>query len=386
MIPRYETEAMRDAWSDAARFERWTEVEIAVCEAWHARGEIPDDEMKAIREARPPDAERVREIEETTHHDVVAFVRALGERVGEPASRHLHRGMTSSDIIDTALALTLYRSVDVVIEAAESLRVTIARRAKEFRDVPCVGRTHGIHAEPTTFGLKLAGWHSEMRRHHHRLKTARDEIAFGKLSGAVGNFSQTDPDFEAFVLERLGLSAEPIATQIVPRDRHATVLTTLAVLGAGLERFATEIRALQKTEVREAEEPFRQGQTGSSAMPHKRNPILTERISGMARLLRGYAGAAIENVALWHERDISHSSVERVMLPDAFHLTHYMLRTLDNVVDGMRVYPDAMQRNLEKTGGLVFSQNVLGTLLAAGLDRQVAYAAVQRAAMKVWEG
>jgi adenylosuccinate lyase len=377
---------MRAIWNDAARFARWTEVEIAVCEVWHERGEIPADEMAALGAAEPPTAERVREIEATTHHDVVAFVRALGENVGEPASRHLHRGMTSSDVVDTALALSLRQAVDVILEATEALRVVVARRATELKLVPCIGRTHGVHAEPTTFGLRLAGWHSELRRHLARLERAREEINVGKLSGAVGNFSQTDPAFEAAALARLGLSPEPVATQVIPRDRHAVVLSTLAVLGAGLERFATEVRALQRTEVREAEEPFRAGQTGSSAMPHKRNPILTERVTGMARLLRGYANAALENVALWHERDISHSSVERVMLPDAFHLAHTMLQIMTRVIDGLRTYEDAMRQNLERTRGLVFSQNVLGTLLAQGLDRHRAYAMVQAAAMKVWEG
>jgi adenylosuccinate lyase len=289
-------------------------------------------------------------------------------------------------VVDTAGALALRDSIDVVVEAAEKLREVLARLAREYKLTPCVGRTHGIHAEPTTFGLKIAGWYSEMGRHLERLAAARADIAVGKLSGAVGNFSQTDPEFEAQVLEQLGLTTEPVATQVVPRDRHAQVLCTLAVLGAGLERFATEVRALQRTDLREAEEPFRKGQTGSSAMPHKRNPIRTERVAGMARLLRGYAHTALENVALWHERDISHSSVERIIFPDAFHITHYMLALLTRVLDDLRVYPEQMRENLERTKGLVFSQNVLGALLDAGLDRQKAYAAVQRAAMRVWEG
>ncbi|MFC1610606.1 adenylosuccinate lyase [Myxococcota bacterium] len=386
MIERYETEAIKAIWNDDARFRRWTRVEVAACEAFCARGEIPKGEMQAIRHADHGSAAKVAEIEATTHHDVVAFVRAISESVGEPASRHLHRGLTSSDVVDTALALAMRESVDVTIAAAKDLREVIGRRAREHKITPCAGRTHGIHAEPTTFGLRLAGWYTEVGRHLQRLERVREEIGFGKLSGAVGNFSQTDPEFEAFVLERLDLAAEPVATQVVPRDRHAAALCALSLLGAGLERFATEVRALQRTDIREAEEPFRKGQTGSSAMPHKRNPILTERVSGMARLLRGYAMTGIENVALWHDRDISHSSVERVILPDAFHTAHYMLRTLTRVLDGLRVYPQQMLENLERTRGLVFSQNVLGVLLRQGLDRQGAYASVQRAAMRVWEG
>jgi adenylosuccinate lyase len=386
VIGRYETEAMRAIWNDDARFCRWTRVEVAACEVFHRRGEIPVAEMEAIRGAHHGSAAKVAEHEKVTNHDVVAFVRAISESVGEPASRHLHRGLTSSDVVDTAGALALRDSIDVVVEAAEKLREVLARLAREYKLTPCVGRTHGIHAEPTTFGLKIAGWYSEMGRHLERLAAARADIAVGKLSGAVGNFSQTDPEFEAQVLEQLGLTTEPVATQVVPRDRHAQVLCTLAVLGAGLERFATEVRALQRTDLREAEEPFRKGQTGSSAMPHKRNPIRTERVAGMARLLRGYAHTALENVALWHERDISHSSVERIIFPDAFHITHYMLALLTRVLDDLRVYPEQMRENLERTKGLVFSQNVLGALLDAGLDRQKAYAAVQRAAMRVWEG
>jgi adenylosuccinate lyase len=385
VIERYETEAIKAIWNDDARFARWTRVEVAACEVFFARGEIDAADMAAIRTAHHQSAARVREIEETTHHDVVAFVRAASETVGS-AARHLHRGLTSSDVVDTAQALALRDSFGVIIEATDKLRAVVGRRAREHKNTPCVGRTHGIHAEPTTFGLRLAGWYTELGRHAERLTRARDEVSVGKLSGAVGNFSQNDPDFERSVLERLELAVEPIATQVVPRDRYAHALCALAVLGAGLERMATDIRALQRTDLREVEEPFRTGQTGSSAMPHKRNPILTERVTGMARLLRGYALAGLENVALWHERDISHSSVERVILPDAFHTIHYMLRTLTRVLDGLRIYPEQMKENLARTRGLVFSQNVLGVLLANGMDRQEAYALVQRAAMRVWEG
>jgi len=386
MIGRYQTDAIAEIFGDEARFARWTEVEVAACEAWHARGEINDADMKAIRtKAHHQSAARVREIEQETNHDVVAFVRAVAESVGEPAARHLHRGLTSSDVIDTALGLTLTTAIDVILESVHAFRKAVGRRALEYKDTPCPGRTHGIHAEPTTFGLRLAGWYTELSRTLERLEQAKKDVSFGKLSGAVGTFSQTDPEFEAFVLSRLGLQIEPVATQVVPRDRHAQVLTTLAILGGSLERFATEIRSLQRTDIREAEEPFTPGQTGSSAMPHKRNPITTERVTGMSRLLRGYAMAALENIALWHDRDISHSSVERVILPDAFHLADYMLQKLTAVVSDLRVYPEAMLENLDKTRGLLFSQSVLAKLLSCGLDRTSAYKLVQRNAMRVWE-
>jgi adenylosuccinate lyase len=387
MIGRYQTDAMRNIWNEEATFERWTRVEVAASEAFFARGEVPADEMQTIRDkAHHQSAERVREIEKTTNHDVVAFVRAVGEVVGEPAARHLHRGLTSSDVVDTALAMAVRDSLTVVIDATITLRSAVAKRAIEHKFTPCVGRTHGIHAEPTTFGLRLAGWYTELTRNIERLTQARADIRFGKLSGAVGTFSQTDPQFESFVLNLLDLDAEPIATQVVPRDRHASVMCAIAVLGASIERFATEIRALQRTDIRELEEPFTAGQTGSSAMPHKRNPITSERLTGMARLLRGYAVSALEDVALWHDRDISHSSVERVIFPDAFHLAHYMLQKLTHLVAHMRVYPQNMLDNLHKTQGLVFSQNVLGALLSKGHDRTLAYKAVQRCAMQVWEG
>lgn len=386
MIGRYATREIGALWSDEAVFSRWTRVEVAACEAWHARGAIPDAEMAQIRDkARTPDPARVRELEKVTDHDVVAFVRALGEIVGEPANRHLHRGLTSSDVVDTGLALCMVESLDVVLRAVAGLSEAVAARAREHKQTPCVGRTHGVHAEPTTFGLRLLGWYTELLRNRERLTQARAQAAFGKLSGAVGNYSQTDPDFERFVLGQLSLSIEPVSTQVVPRDRHAAVMSTLALLGGGIERFATDIRAMQRTELREAEEPFAKGQTGSSAMPHKKNPINSERLCGMARLLRGYALAAFEDIALWHERDISHSSVERIAFPDAFHLAHYMTDRMTRLVRDLRVYPDNMRANLERTGGLVFSQSALGVLLEAGMDRQAAYALVQAAAMKVWE-
>lgn len=386
MITRYQTKEMAKIWDDEARFARWTQVEIAACEAFHERGEISSEDIAAIRKGHHQTAERIREHEKETNHDVVAFVRSMSETVGEPACRHIHRGMTSSDVVDTALALALKESFEVVIPAAEALRDALAKQAITYKKTPCAGRTHGVHAEPTTFGLRLAGWHSEMSRHIERLTLASKDISYAKLSGAVGNYSQTDPDFEAFVMNKLDLQVEPVATQVVPRDRHANALSALALMGAGIERFATEIRSLQRTDVREAEEYFAQGQTGSSAMPHKRNPITCERLTGMARLLRGYMMSAFENVALWHDRDISHSSVERVICPDAFHIAHYMLLKMTSVIENLLVYPERMIENMNNTKGLLFSQTVLGCLLTAGLERQQAYKSVQHAAMRVWGG
>ena len=387
MIPRYESEAMRSLFSDDARFAQWTKVEVAACRAFAGRGEISAEEMQAIDQgSTPPTAARVKEIEQETNHDVVAFVRALGENVGEPASRHLHRALTSSDVIDTALGMTLRDALAVLIEATEALAKAVLARAEEHKFTLCAGRTHGIHAEPTTFGLRLLGWYTELCRRHASLKSARELIAVGKLSGAVGNFSQSDPEFEAVVLDELGLRAEPLATQVVPRDRHAEVLSSLALLGGAIERFALEVRNLQRTDVREVEESFGRGQTGSSAMPHKKNPILSERMCGMSRLLRSYAHAAFENIALWHDRDISHSSVERVALVDAFHLAHTMLLKWTELVKNLKVYPERMQHNIDRSGGLLFSQSALGIWLKAGYDRHVAYRLVQRNAMKVWNG
>jgi adenylosuccinate lyase len=385
VIGRYETAAMRAIWDAEATFGRWTQVEVAACRAWHARKEISDADMQAIEQrAHHQSAMRVRQIEQETHHDVVAYVRAVAESIGE-AGRHIHRGLTSSDVVDTALAMALRDSFEVLLQSTQTLQKTVAERAMQHRDLLCVGRTHGIHAEPTTFGLRLAGWVTELQRHQVRLRHACTGIAFGKLSGAVGTFSQTDPEFEAHVLAQLRLQPEPIATQVVPRDRHAEAFAALANLAAGIERFATEVRHLQRTDVREVEEGFAPGQTGSSAMPHKRNPITCERLCGMARLLRGYSTASLENVALWHDRDISHSSVERVICPDAFHLVHYMVEQFTQVMQRLVVYPDAMAQNLHKTRGLVFSQNVLAALLAQGLERQAAYRIVQGCAMQVWE-
>jgi adenylosuccinate lyase len=330
------------------------------------------------------DAARIEEIEKTTKHDVIAFLTFLEERIG-PAARHLHFGMTSSDVLDTSLAMLLREAADLIIAGLDKAREAVVRRALEHKHTPCIGRSHGIHAEPTTFGWKLIVWADELRRARRRIERARETIAHGKMSGAVGTFAHLSPAIEEAALRALGLAAEPASTQIVQRDRHAEYFTALALCGASLEKFAVEIRHLQRTEVREAEEAFGKGQKGSSAMPHKRNPILAENLSGLARLLRGYALSALEDVALWHERDISHSSVERVIAPDATVTLDFMLHRFASLIDGLRVYPARMMENLEHTRGLVFSQPVLLKLIEKGMERQAAYEVVQRNAMKVWD-
>jgi adenylosuccinate lyase len=385
MIERYTRPEMGRLWTDEARFATWLEVEIAVCEALASRGRIPAAELATIRERAGFDVRRIAEIEAEVRHDVIAFLTSVSEKVG-PASRHIHYGLTSSDVLDTALALTLVRAADLILADLDRLMAVLKRRGLEHRRTVMVGRTHGIHAEPYTLGLKFAGWYAEAARNRERVARARDEVRFGKISGAVGTYAHLGPDVEAEVLSRLGLLVEPVSTQVVPRDRHAAYVSTLAVLACSVDRIVTEIRHLQRTDVREVEEPFAKGQKGSSAMPHKRNPVGCENLSGLARLVRSHAGAALENVALWHERDISHSSVERVILPDATILVDYMLNRLAGILDGLLVYPDAMRENLDKTRGLVFSQAVLLALTRSGMTREAAYAAVQRNAMKVWEG
>lgn len=389
MIERYATPEIGALFAPAATFARWTAIELAVVEAWAARGEVPAADLRALRaRMRAPDPARVREIERVTNHDVVAFVRALGERVGEPRARHIHRGLTSSDVVDTALAMGMRDGLAILEAALAALRAALAARAEEHRTTPCAGRTHGMQAEPISFGVRLAGFVAECDRGLARLARARAVISFGKLSGAVGAFTQPpiDPAFEAEVLARLGLEPEPLATQVIPRDRHAEVLATLALVGAGLERLAVELRHLQRSEVAEAREPFGEGATGSSAMPHKRNPVGCERLTGLARLLRGYAQTALEDVALWHERDISHSSAERVIVPDAFHVLHFMLREAARIVHGLEIDAARMRANLDAGKGLPFSQAALGVLLDAGMTRTRAYEAVQGAAKKVWRG
>jgi len=384
MISRYTRPEMGRLWNEAASYATWLEVELAAAEAMAARGIVPAEAMERLRQASPPTPEQVHEIERRTGHDVIAFLEAIEHQVG-PAARYLHLGMTSSDVLDTALALRCVRSLDLIQSVWVDLVALMARRALELKDLPCVGRSHGIHAEPTTFGLKLLGWHQEFERGLERLARAREVIGFGQISGAVGTYNTVDPEVEREAMASLGLRVEPVSTQVIPRDRHAEMLAHLAVLAAAIERVATEVRGLQRTEVREVEEPFGSGQKGSSVMPHKRNPIKSENLVGLARLVRAYAGTGPENIALWHERDISHSSVERVALADACILVHFMAHRLARVIEGLRVFPDNMLRNLELTHGLVFSSRVLERLISAGVVRSEAYVIIQRQAMRCWE-
>ncbi len=380
MIARYTRPAMGALWTDAARMEAWRRVEVAACEEMDGPTE---EELEAIRSATFT-VEAVRERERVTDHDVAAFVDVLAASAG-PAGRWIHFGLTSSDVLDTALALQLRGAGEIVLEGAEALVAALAERAREHVDTVCIGRTHGVHAEPTTFGVKLAGFAAEAHRNLDRLRGAFTQVATGAMSGAVGTYSATDPAFEARVLSRLGVEPEPVSTQVVPRDRHAELLQAIALAGAGLERLAVEIRHLQRTEVREAEEPFRAGQKGSSAMPHKRNPITSERITGLARVLRGNATAALENVALWHERDISHSGAERVILPDSTILLDYLQHLALRLVRGLVVHPDRMRANLELTHGAIYSQRVLLALVEAGRSRDEAYRIVQEEAQRAWD-
>ena len=380
VIARYTRPELGEIWSDQARMETWRSVEVAACEEMEGPGR---EELAAVR-AASFSVEAVAERERVTDHDVAAFVDVLSESAG-PAGRWIHFGLTSSDVLDTGLALQLRAAGEVVVAGAREVARALARRAREHQDTLCVGRTHGIHAEPTTFGLKLAGFALEADRHAGRMERAFAQASVGAISGAVGTYSATSPDFETRVLRRLGLAAEPISTQVVPRDRHAELLSTIALAAAGLERFATEVRNLQRTEVREVEEPFRVGQKGSSAMPHKRNPINSERICGLARVLRGNAQVGIENVALWHERDISHSSAERVVLPDSTILIDYVQHIALRVIEGMTVHADRMRSNLELTCGALFSQRALLALVESGLSRDDAYRVIQAAAQRAWD-
>lgn len=383
MIPRYVLPDMATVWSDEARLRNWLRIEILACEAWGQLGRIPEGDLIRIREASAT-FERVREIEEVTRHDVVAFVQAAAESVG-PAGRWIHFGLTSSDLLDTGSALQLRDAADLLLTRIERLLSLVRARALDHRDTMCVGRTHGVHAEPATFGHKLAVWAFELARDRERLRRAREIVAVGKISGVVGTYSAVDPFVEDYVCRELGLAPAESSTQILQRDRHAEYLFALAVAGATLEKIAIEIRHLARTEVREVEEPFEEGQKGSSAMPHKRNPVLSERVTGLARLLRSNLQAGLENVALWHERDISHSSVERVILPDSTELLDYMLATSHHVLEGLRVFPDRMRENLNLGGGLVYSQAVLLALIDRGVSREEAYGIVQRAAAAAWD-
>ena len=384
MVPRYTRPEMAAIWSDENRYRKWLDVEIYACEAWNRLGRIPDEALREIREKAAFDVGRIAEIEAEVKHDVIAFLTNVAEHVG-PASRYIHMGMTSSDVLDTALAMLCVEAVDRIIGQAERLAGVLRARAHEFKMTPQMGRSHGVHAEPITFGLKLALWYDEMRRNLDRLRRAREIIAVGKVSGAVGTFANVDPSVEEHVCRRAGLRPARISTQVVQRDHHAEFFSMLALVGTSIERFSVEIRHLQRTEVLEAEEHFSAGQKGSSAMPHKRNPIATENLTGCARLMRSYAQAALENVALWHERDISHSSVERVIAPDATILLHYMLHRFAGVMEKLVVYPENMERNMGLTGGLIYSQRLLLRLVDKGVTREEAYRMVQRNAMRVWE-
>ncbi len=384
MIERYTRPQMARIWTEENRLSKWLDIEIAICEAYAQLGLIPADDLETIKSKARFDVKRVQEIEQETKHDVVAFIQALSESIG-PASKWVHMGVTSSDILDTSFSCLLKEAADLLLEDIGNLMAVLKEKAFQYKMVPMIGRTHGIHAEPITFGLKMAHFYDEMRRNRERLEAARGRIAFAKISGAVGTYAHVPPSVETYVCTKLGLTSCPVSTQIVPRDYYAEFFTTLAIIGSSVEKLATEIRHLQRTEVGEAEEQFTKGQTGSSAMPHKRNPIGSENLSGLARLLRGYALAALENIPLWHERDISHSSVERVIAPDGTILLDYMLNRLTNLYRNLVVYPEKMKENVEITRGLYHSEAVMLSLVRKGLTRQQAYKVTQRIAMNCFE-
>ena len=384
MIERYETPEIKAIWNDKNRFQKWLDVELAVCKAWNEAGKIPDEDYRNIVEKASFSVERIREIEEVTQHDVIAFVSSVAECIGE-SGRYVHLGLTSSDVIDTASSLLLSESMKTVLDALFALHKMIGEKALEYKMTPCAGRTHGIHAEPTTFGLKMLNHYAEIGRDIERIIQTKKEMMVGGLSGAVGTYANCPPSIEARTCELLGLDVDPVSTQVIQRDRHARIVTDLAICGASLERLALEVRHLQRTEVLEALEPFKKGQKGSSAMPHKKNPILSERVCGMARLLRGYTIPAIENIALWHERDISHSSVERVMWPDVFHLILYMTKTMTKIINGITVNKQNMKNNIDITKGLLFSGRILIALVEReGISREEAYTIAQSNAMRCW--
>ena len=384
MIDRYSRPEMAAVWSQESRYKNWLKVEILACEAWARLGRIPKEAVSNIKKKAAFDPARVDEIERVVKHDVIAFLTNVAEHVGGDA-RYIHLGLTSSDVLDTALAMQMREAAGIIIQDILGLMAVLKRRAFEHKDTVMMGRSHGIHAEPTTFGLKMALWHDEMGRNLARMRRAREVVSFGKVSGAVGTFANVEPSVEEYVCRKAGLRPAPASTQILQRDRHAEYMAALAVTASSLEKFAVEIRHLQRTEVREAEEYFSQGQKGSSAMPHKRNPVASENISGLARVVRGNALAAYEDIPLWHERDISHSSVERVILPDSSILVDYMLGRFTGIMDRLLVYPENMTANLNRTKGLIFSQRVLLALAEKGVPREEAYGLVQRNAMLVWE-
>jgi len=384
MIPRYTLPEMAAIWEPENKFRIWLKIEILACEALSQKGEIPASALKDIKQKADFNIDRIDEIEREVRHDVIAFLTCVGEYVG-PSSRYIHMGMTSSDVLDTALAVQLKQSAALIIKEANAFLAALKKRAYEHKETGMIGRSHGIHGEPITFGLKLANWHAEMERNLDRLKRARKAVSVGQISGAVGTFAAIDPDVEEYVCKKLGLQPAPVSNQIIQRDRHAEYFSALAILTGTIDKIATEIRHLQRTEVLEAEEFFSAKQKGSSAMPHKRNPIVSEQMSGLARILRANAMASLENMPLWHERDISHSSVERIIGPDSSILAHYMLRKMTNLIDRLLVYPKNMIKNLEQTRGLIYSQSVLLALVRKNAQREDAYRWVQRNAMRVWE-
>jgi adenylosuccinate lyase len=384
MIERYTLPAMGKIWSEENKLNNWLRIEIAACEGWARLGKIPAEAVEAIKSKARFDRERCREIEAEVHHDVIAFLTAVAESVGEE-SRYIHMGMTSSDILDTGLALQMRDSASMILDRLQALREVVKEKALRYKYTLNMGRSHGVHGEPTTFGLKMALWYDELGRSMERLQQAREVVSYGAISGAMGNFAHLDPQVEEYVCNQLGLKPCPVSTQIIQRDRHAQFMTTLAVIASSLEKMATEIRNLQRTEILEVEEPFRPGQKGSSAMPHKRNPIMSERVAGLARVIRGNAIAALENVALWHERDLTHSSVERVIIADSCILLDYMLDKFTTVISGLLVYEDNMRENINKTRGLVFSQQLMLALSEKGMLREDAYRLVQRNAMRSWQ-
>jgi len=384
MIARYTRPEMAKIWTEQRKFETWLEIELLVCEALSKLGEIPAQAVKEIREKARFDVDRVNELEKVTKHDVIAFLTSVGESIG-PLSKYLHYGLTSSDILDTSLALLLKEASELILKDLQRLLTVLKEKAFQYKETLMIGRSHGIHAEPITFGLKMTLWYDEMKRNVIRMERAKETVSVGKISGAMGTFAHIPPSVEEFVCERLGLKPALISTQIVQRDHHAEFFTTLAIIASSIEKFSVELRHLQRTEVLEAEEYFSKGQKGSSAMPHKRNPVSSENLSGLARLIRSYSIAALENIPLWHERDISHSSVERVIAPDSTILIDYMLNRLTSLIENLIVYPENMKANLEKMGGLIYSEAILLLLTRKGLSREEAYGVVQRNAMKVWE-
>jgi len=384
MIPRYTRPEMAKIWTDQRKFETWLQIELLVCEALSQLGQIPAEAVREIKEKATFDTQRIDEIEKVTKHDVLAFLTDVGKSIG-PLSRYLHYGLTSSDILDTSLAILLKEASEIILQDIHHLLETLKKKAFQYKETMMIGRSHGVHAEPITFGLKMALWYDEMKRNLIRMERAKESVGVGKISGAVGTFAHIPPSVEEFVCGRLGLKPAPISTQIVQRDHHAEFFTTLAILASSIEKFSVELRHLQRTEVLEVEEFFSKGQKGSSAMPHKRNPVSSENLSGLARLVRSYSLAALENIPLWHERDISHSSVERVIGPDATILIDYMLNRFTSLIENLIVYPENMRVNLEKMGGLIFSESILLHLTKKGLSREEAYGVVQRNAMRVWE-